>query len=127
MTTIRVHQFTSFKLSSKSFEVVPALATTEAIAAIGGRKLAHSEQEVAVDLVDGAGFYPRGMSQELHEVTARERLATLGFRPARSPCVVGKTLGAAAALFTAATRPSPVQAVSLVRTPHTLPSERKRT
>lgn len=127
MTKTRVSQFTSFNLELKAFTIVPAMATSEAIAAIGGRKVDHSEQDVPAAMVDSLGFYPRQLLPGHVETSARARLAELGFRPARSACVVATTLGAAATFLAGAAKPFKADVISSRRLPRMPPSERKRT
>lgn len=127
MTKTRVSQFTSFNLDLQAFTIVPAMATPEAIAAVGGRKMAHSEQDVPTGMVDCLGFYPRRLLPGHVETSARARLSEMGFRPARSACAVATSLVAAATFLAGAAKPFKADVISSRRLPRMPPSERKRT
>lgn len=79
MHTTRVYQFTCYQKATRVFSTVPAMATSATIAAVGGRAVKHSEQEVPSCLVDGMGFYPCAPLVFVIQRCPRAYLAELGF------------------------------------------------
>ncbi len=105
MHMTRVYEFTCFDLRSNGYAIVPTLATVPTIAALGGRQVKYSEQDVPTCLVDSMGFYPCPFLSFVAEHCARAHLAKLGFRAARPIVCDGNGTDTAAAKAAAVIKP----------------------
>jgi hypothetical protein len=84
MHLTRVFQFTCHHRATRTFAIVPTMATAETIAEVGGRRWRHSEQDVPSSLVDAMGFYPCAPLIFVIQRCPQACLAELGFVAARS-------------------------------------------
>ncbi len=84
MTSTRDHEFTCFHLAARALQVVPTLATLATIAAVGGRVVKHSGQDVPSGLLDEMGFYPRPALGVVLGIDPQAYLISIGFRASRA-------------------------------------------